>query len=355
MFKAASKTLLDLWCTKCEKGEASVIVDPYLRALTFDVILQCVMGVKSGIQTASGNKALTESFTGIDKAVEITGTRIHNPLLYPDIIFYSLPIGRRYLSLLQKSSNFSLELVRKRRQELKEVGDAEVKNTMLDTLLTMKDQSGIGMSDEEIKDQFTIIIAAALDTAVSSLCWALFELARHEDVQDKCRQEVDVLVSEIGSLEALDSDHMVKLKYLTWTLHETMRMYPQAVSVVRETDREITIDGVRIPAGAPVDLGIYDVHHNPTVWPEPETFDPERFSPERRPKNLQFAFFPFGSGSFACPGSFFAKDELRVVLANIVSRFLIRPDPEAPDVSYQQFLTAKACPYVQVRLVKISE
>ena len=79
--------------------------------------------------------------------------------------------------------------------------------------------------------------------------------------------------------------------------------------------------GYEIPAGVSVALLIYGMHHNPSVYPEPETFKPERFLPENSKGRHPFAFIPFSAGPRNCIGQKYALLEIKIVMANLLRRF----------------------------------
>ena len=82
--------------------------------------------------------------------------------------------------------------------------------------------------------------------------------------------------------------------------------------------RDITVDGHRVEAGSLVALGIYAVHHDPQIWPDPQVFDPDRFSPENSRQRDRWHFIPFAGGARSCIGEHFARLETTLALATIV-------------------------------------
>jgi cytochrome P450 len=108
---------------------------------------------------------------------------------------------------------------------------------------------------------------------------------------------------------------------------EALRLYPPAHTIARTAVKEDWIGGVRIPPGAAVFISIYATHRNPTLWPEPERFDPERFVPEAAAKRHRFAYLPFGGGPRICIGNGFAMAEALVILATIAQRYRLRLVP----------------------------
>jgi cytochrome P450 len=108
---------------------------------------------------------------------------------------------------------------------------------------------------------------------------------------------------------------------------EALRLYPPVHTIDRTAVKEDWIGGVRIPPGATIFISIYATHRNPTLWPEPERFDPERFTPEAAAKRHRFAYLPFCAGPRICIGNGFAMAEAQVILATIAQRYRLRLAP----------------------------
>jgi cytochrome P450 len=113
------------------------------------------------------------------------------------------------------------------------------------------------------------------------------------------------------------------------TLEEAMRLYPPVPFLSREAAGPDRIDGVEIAPGTLVIVAPWLVHRHRLLWREPDLFEPERFSPERRAKIPRFAYLPFGAGPRVCIGAGFATQEALIALAMIVQRFRPRIVPGA--------------------------
>ncbi|XP_054712574.1 cytochrome P450 3A19-like [Uloborus diversus] len=184
------------------------------------------------------------------------------------------------------------------------------------------------LSSVELVAQSILFLLAGYDTTASTLSFASYLLAINPDVQDKLFSEIsDTLSSTSGELnyEALQS-----MKYLDCVISETLRLYPPATRLERTADEdyELGVMGITIPKGMLVTIPSIALHKDPKYFPDPEKFNPDRFSPQERGKRDIYVYMPFGSGPRNCVGMRFALLEVKVCLAFIVSYFRIKKCPE---------------------------
>ncbi|HEY2537568.1 MAG TPA: cytochrome P450, partial [Solirubrobacteraceae bacterium] len=118
------------------------------------------------------------------------------------------------------------------------------------------------------------------------------------------------------------------LPELEMTVEETLRMYPPAWVGPRRAIASFEFGGRTVPARAFVNYSSWASHHLPDVWPEPEEFRPERFTPEARAALAKGAYVPFGGGSRTCIGMRFGQLEVRTIATLILSRFTLAPPPD---------------------------
>ena len=165
-----------------------------------------------------------------------------------------------------------------------------------------RDENGALYSDDDVIQQISFLMMAAHDTTTSALCSAVLELARHPDWQERLREEARGL-----SKPQLDYQDLDSLPLLDRFFNETLRLHSPVPMSSRRTVREVSLDGHRIPAHTNVSVAPTYTHHMAEWWPEPERFDPDRFSAERAEhKKHSFAFMPFGGGAHKCIGLHFA-------------------------------------------------
>jgi cytochrome P450 len=173
----------------------------------------------------------------------------------------------------------------------------------------------------------------------------MYLVAQHADVERRVSQEVTSVLGERSPV----AEDAKALTYTISVVEEAMRIYPPVWGMLRTAIEADVLSGYNIPAGARVVISPYVVHRSPSLWPEPERFDPDRFSPERVAGRHRFAYFPFGAGPRLCVGAQFAMLEVPLVAAMLWRRFAIRLAPgQTPRPLAQISLTADRPIWVHV-------
>jgi cytochrome P450 len=176
-------------------------------------------------------------------------------------------------------------------------------------------ETGRSLSDAEICDELIVFVLAGHDTTATTLTYALWQLGRHRHLQDRVRAEVHAL-GQAGPTP----DDMPRLTYTTQVLREALRLCPPGAAVSRAAVRDIEVDGYRVEAGSILGYGIWAVQRDPALWPDPLTFDPERFGADRARQIDRYQYLPFGAGPRSCIGDHFAMLEAILALATIIGR-----------------------------------
>ncbi|HEX2160488.1 MAG TPA: cytochrome P450 [Thermoleophilaceae bacterium] len=200
-------------------------------------------------------------------------------------------------------------------------GDGDV----LGMLLAATDEQGEPLSDQEVRDQAITLLFAGHDTTTSTVSFLLYELARNP-------RELAALYAEQDDLlpggRAPELEHLAGgLPRLEMTLDETLRLYPPAWIGPRRAVAACEIAGVHVPANAYVNYCSWASHRLPDVFSDPETFVPERFTPERKAALPKGAYVPFGGGSRTCIGMRFGQMEIRAIATLLLQRFRLELQP----------------------------
>lgn len=173
--------------------------------------------------------------------------------------------------------------------------------------------TGQPLSDNEIRDELIVFMVAGHDTTATTLSHALWALGRQPELQDRVVAEV----AELGDRE-LTPDDLPQLSYTVQVLHEALRLCPPGTAGARMAMQDVEIDGYRVEAGTVLVFGIRAVQRDPSLWTDPLTFDPDRFSPENSKGRDRWQYLPFGGGPRSCIGDHFAMLEATLALATII-------------------------------------
>ncbi len=281
---------------------------PRMQAMTLEIILQTVFGVREGERMGELRAALREF-------LDLTT----NPQILLPLILLG-PNRIRKFSPFRRRVDRVDELIYREIAERRRAGDVEGRDDVLSMLIAARHEDGSPMRDEEMRDELLTLLVAGHETTATSLSWAVERLVRHPDKLERLRAEVG---------EGRD-------EYLTATIQETLRLRPVISIVLRRLTEPVEINGYELPAGVSVAPCVYLVHRNPEIYPEPDRFLPERFI-DNPPGT--YTWIPFGGGVRRCLGASFAQFEMAVVLKELVKRHEIRPAKPRPERVFRRAIT----------------
>lgn len=201
------------------------------------------------------------------------------------------------------------------------------RNDFVDTLIDLKDNPGkLGINnvtDEFIAAQLFVFFAAGFETSSATMSHAIYELAQNQSIQEKIRKEIkEVLDSADG---VISYDNIKKMNYLEKVFQETLRKYPPVMFLMRQPIKNYTFEGTKITLrkGQDVIIPIYAIQNDPNIYPDPEVFDPERFSAENIKQRNSMYYLPFGDGPRNCIGSRFAINQTKIGLIKVLMNYKI--------------------------------
>jgi cytochrome P450 len=197
-----------------------------------------------------------------------------------------------------------------RRQHPKERHD------FLSALLQAKDEDGRPMSDEQLMVECLTLFGAGIETTATALTWSCCLLSQHPAIYQKVHEEVDSVLQGRTPTYA----DLAQLPYGLQVFKEALRLYPPSSFLGRSAQRDVEIDGYLIPKDGLVLISPYTLHRREEYFPEPETFNPDRFNPEREKQLPRYAYVPFGAGPHVCVGQYFAMMAGHLALATLVQR-----------------------------------
>ncbi|MFJ3647968.1 cytochrome P450 [Streptomyces murinus] len=202
-------------------------------------------------------------------------------------------------------------------------GDGDLLDRML---ATEHPSTGEKLSAQNVRRQVITFLIAGHETTSGALSFALYYLARHPDIAARARAEVDRVW---GDTERPGYEQVAKLRHVRRVLDESLRLWPTAPAFAREARRDTVLAGDHpMLRGAWALVLTPMLHRDPAVWGEnAEDFDPDRFTPQAVRTRAPHTFKPFGTGLRACIGRQFALHEATLVLALLLRRYDLHPDP----------------------------
>jgi cytochrome P450 len=195
---------------------------------------------------------------------------------------------------------------------------------LLAMLMEAQDQEGRTMSDAELRDEALTLSLTGYETLGEALAWTLYLLAVNPEEQSALVEEMDRVIGA-GPPQPADLPQLHRARMV---FAESLRLYPPTWIFIRMARGEDHLpSGAAIPPGAKLYLCPYVMHRNPLFFPDPERFDPDRFSHEARRGRPRFAYFPFGAGPRTCIGESLARMEAVLCVVTVLRRFRLELVP----------------------------
>ncbi|XP_006035704.1 cytochrome P450 4F22-like isoform X2 [Alligator sinensis] len=332
IFNQSTNIMHAKWQRLVSLGSPSLDMFEQISLMTLDSLQKCVFSHSSNCQEKP-----SDYIAAILELSNLVVRRQHRLLHHIDWIYYLTAEGRRFHRACDTVHRFTADVVQQRRLALSCMGreawlQAKQGKTVdfIDVLLLAKDEDGQELSDEDIMAEADTFMFEGHDTTASGLSWVLYNLAHHPEYQQQCREEIQELVKD-KPLEELEWEDLSQMPFTTMCIKESLRLHPPVTIISRRCTEDIKLpDGRIIPKGNICLISIFGTHHNPTVWPEPEVYNPHRFDLENSRNRSPLAFVPFSAGPRNCIGQNFALAELKVVLGLTLLRFTVRLDESRP-------------------------
>lgn len=358
-----SCTLINKIKKICSQGGA----DPYPNLLqlitlcTLDTICETAMG-----KCVNAQEKESPYVKALHQVSQIVVFRLTRPWLWLDPIFYASRHGKRFRDCLKVMHQFTTQVIKDRKEEwiqnnghlLGQSSSSSSSPVESDFSSFSRGRQRLAFLDlllyehlvsktltlQDVREEVDTFMFAGHDTTAMAISWTIYMLGLHQDVLEKVRSEVDqVFDEELDRCQvaegkeyqsvAVSEEMMKKMKYLDCVLKEVQRVYPTAPFIGRELTEETEIAGYKVPKGTTAGILTFLLHRDPSVFPNPEKFDPSRFEPQNSIGRHPFAYIPFSAGPRNCIGQKFAQMEQKVVICNFVRNFdFYSPDPRDKQV-----------------------
>lgn len=262
---------------------------PSMQAITLEIIIRAVFGITDPARVERVAAPLRQ-------VLDLVGTR-------RNVVALGLTQGRRgrlspwrrFFAARDAADVLLREEIADRRRD----PQSAERDDIFSMLVAARDESGRGLTDDELRDELMTLLVAGHETTATALAWTLERIVRHPHVLERLEDE------RRGGGDA----------YLDAVIRETLRLRPVVPAVVRRLQRPMTYGGWDLPAGVHIAPSIYLLHRRADLYPDPTAFRPERFV-GRTPGTYEW--IPFGGGVRRCLGASFALYEMRIVLQAIL-------------------------------------
>jgi len=297
-----------------QKDESSIEIRELLARFTTDVIGSCAFGLEcNSLEDPNaqfrvmGKKVFTE--------------RRHGRLVVAFSMAFPELARKLHIKMVHDSVNdFFLQVVRDT-VEMREKDNIQ-RNDFMNLLMDLRKTNQIeGLTVEEIAAQAFVFFLAGFETSSSTMSFALYELAQHQDIQNKAREEINSVLNAYDGQFTYEA--MRDMKYLYQVLQETMRKHSIVSVLLRKAIQDYPVPNSKqvIESGTIVVIPVDAIHRDPDIYPDPEKFDPDRFTPEEIDKRHKMTWLPFGEGQRNCIGNRFGEMQTTIGLAMLLKNF----------------------------------
>jgi cytochrome P450 len=285
----------------------TVDMDREMMALTLAIVARTLFDADVDAEADEIGGALTEVL------------RLFQTVFIPGMQWFDhlpLPHTRRFARARGRLDATIYRVIKERRAER---ARGEERGDLLSMMLAAQDAEGDGgsMTDEQLRDEAMTLFLAGHETTSNALTWTWYLLSQHPAVESQLHAEIDRVLGD----RRATADDLASLPYTRMVLSESMRLYPPAYAIGRRALEDYQIDGMTIPRGSLVVVSPLVTQRDTRWFPEPERFDPDRWTAEAQAARPKFSYFPFGGGTRMCIGDQFAWTEGILLLATLAQRW----------------------------------
>ncbi len=265
------------------------------REITFDIAAGALAGFETG--------------AAVDQMRELFYTLLHG--YDPSRDTFDTFLKRR-----NEARNQLVAMLMNMIAERRRLPATEQPRDVLSLIVHAKDEQGQALTDAQVLGHLNILLVAGHETTTTLAAWALYLLATQPEHRQRLQAEVEATLNSAGLLTV---ETLRGLRQLDNFVKETGRLYSPVLNVPRGVVKDFEFNGYIVPAGTQVRLALAASHYLPTVWTQPNQFDPDRFAPPREEdKRQQYALVTFGGGPRICIGINFAQVEVKALVTHVL-------------------------------------
>ncbi|XP_069702403.1 probable cytochrome P450 6a14 [Periplaneta americana] len=329
--------------TSAKSGEMLEIKDLLARYST-DVIGSCAFGIQCN------------SLSNPDAEFRSWGRRIFMPtyktrlfrlvtVVFPSLVKvlnvspFPKDVGDYFMKMVRdtvayrekndvKRNDFMQLLIQLKNKTLGVAEEEDIKYNLEDD--DLKSNTPFEITLDVMAAQAFVFFLAGFETSSTTMTFCLYELAVNQDIQQRLREEIDSVLEKNGGEITYDS--IFEMEYLDKVVNETLRKYPPILTLTRECTKTTKIRGTNavMKKGMQTLISVMGLHHDPKYYPDPDKFDPERFSEDQKSKRPHFTYLPFGEGPRICIGMRFGLMQTKVGLISLLSKYEVHPSEKTP-------------------------
>ncbi len=249
--------------------------------------------------------------------------------------FMHSPLKLNKTYLINKQSNYLKQIIKKR---FINTIDFNKDENLLTYLMNYQGKAQYKYNETELLDEVTTLLITGHETSAIAINFALATLTLDNVFEVEVLEEIKRLPTDRISYESVLNCSHVRM----W-LEETMRLFPPIWGTMRYNLNHDEINGYYIPAKSFVISNIFALHRNPQYWRKPNIFNPYRFSPENKSKQVKNSYLPFILGARSCVASNFSMIETQVILIRLLQRLVIKKIP-GTSLKLAPYLTLRSFP-----------
>lgn len=327
VFDNASKTLVEK--LQHVVGKDSFNLYNYITLLTLDIICDTAMGTPIDAQKNPNSKYVQS----IKDLCQIMNFRITSPFLRSEFIYKLSALYKKEKSALDIVLKHSRSVINRRKSMLASNPRAEddvdeslgikKKHTFMDVLLKGR-INGDPLTEEDIREEVDTFMFEGHDTTAIGISFVIKCIADHPIVQQNICDELKKIFGGDRDRPATYND-LQEMKYLEMVIKEGLRLYPSVPAIGRQICEDIPYKDLVFQNGQIFIIAIHDMHRNSKLYPDPEKFDPERFTLQNSAKRHPFAYIPFSAGFRNCIGQKFAMLEIKSAVSKFLRHFKVYP------------------------------
>ncbi|XP_058455237.1 cytochrome P450 4C1-like [Malaya genurostris] len=332
----------------------------YVTLMALDSICETSMGTSVNAQKDPNNKYVRN----VKRMSVLILLRIVSILAgFPTLYTLFHPNAYEQRGIIKQLHQFTDSIIKLRRKQLAQDKQNKVefdmneenlyskrKLTFLDLLLNINVQ-GEPFSDLDIREEVDTFMFEGHDTTTSGISFTIYLLALNQNVQDRVFNEIVSVLGSNPETTDLRCAILQEFRYLETVIKEAMRLFPPVPFIGRKLVEDLEMNGTIVKAGQDFLIPIYVIHRNPKVYPDPELFDPDRFSDATESKRGPYDYIPFSVGSRNCIGQRYAMLEMKTTLIKLIFNYKILPGESLPKLRVKTDLVLRPDKGLPVKLL----